>query len=72
MLFKENHAVISVRLIKMIFYSISKVGPLVLKRRIWPRCIDCLDKILSTNLDCTFSKSKAVINYSIQTSRIIG
>lgn len=44
----------------MIFYSIAKVEPLVLKRKIGPCCIDCLVKILSTNLDCIFRKSKAI------------
>ena len=48
-------------LIKILFCSVAKVEPLVLKRKIWLCCIDCFIKTLSTNLDSTFRKSYAVM-----------
>ena len=44
----------------MLFCFVAKVEPLVSKMKIWSRCIDCLVKTLSTNLDFAFRKTYAV------------
>ena len=63
-----------ISLIKMLVCYVAKMKPLVSKEKIWSRCIGCLVKTSSTNLDCTYAKSYAVNNmdtiYSMQTSRI--
>ena len=48
----------------MLFCSLAKVKPLVLKMKISLCCIDCLVKTLSTNLDCTFRKSYALTRWT--------
>ena len=42
-----------IKLIKLLFCSVAKEEPLVLKRKIWSRCIV---RTLSTNLNCTLRK----------------
>ena len=55
---------LDIGLIKMLFCSVAKVEPLVLKLKILSRCIDCLVKTLSNNLDCAFRKSYAVTTWT--------
>ena len=47
----------------MLFCSVAKVKPMVLKRKIWS-CILFFVKTLNTNFDCTFRKSHAVTTWA--------